>query len=129
MLVVRIERTMTEENTTPLQPPQTQENEEEKREMYAVWAVPEEDLEDRLRRLMEGLRSEFGGPPFDPHLTLVGPQKLTAGEAKLMFEAACEGFKAYAATVDQVSAGTSYFQCVYVSLRHTVEVKSLGIII
>ncbi|CAN7031687.1 unnamed protein product [Brassica rapa subsp. trilocularis] len=124
MLIVGKESTMAEKNATPLQPPETQEDEEEKREMYAVWAVPEEDVEDRLRRLMEGLRSEFGGPPFDPHLTLVGPQKLTAGEAKLMFEAACEGFKAYPATVDQVSAGTSYFQCVYVSLRHTVEVMN-----
>ncbi|CAN7132402.1 cyclic phosphodiesterase [Brassica rapa] len=124
MLVVGKESTMAEKNATPLQPPETQEDEEEKREMYAVWAVPEEDVEDRLRRLMEGLRSEFGGPPFDPHLTLVGPQKLTAGEAKLMFEAACEGFKAYPATVDQVSAATSYFQCVYVSLRHNVEVMN-----
>lgn len=113
---------MTEENATPLQPPQTQ-HDEEKKEMYAVWAVPEDDVEDRLGRLMEGLRSEFGGPPFDPHLTLVGPHKLTANEAKGMFKAACEGFKAYPATVDKVSAGDSYFQCVYVSLRHTVEVK------
>lgn len=115
---------MTEENATPLQPPQTQDDtDDEKKDMYAVWAVPEDDMEDRLVRLMEGLRLEFGGPPFDPHLTLVGPQKITAIEAKQMFKAACEGFKAYPATVDQVSAGPSYFQCVYVSLRHTVEVK------
>lgn len=115
---------MTEENATPLQPPQTQEDDEEEKAMYAIWAVPEDDVEDRLQRLMEGLRSEFGGPAFDPHLTLVGPfpYKLTASEAKRMFKSACEGFKVYPATVDQVSAGTSYFQCLYVSLRHTVEV-------
>ncbi|KFK28565.1 hypothetical protein AALP_AA7G012800 [Arabis alpina] len=59
---------MTEENATPLQPPQTQDD-EEKKEMYAVWAVPEDGVEDRLVRLMEGLRSEFGGPSFDPHWT------------------------------------------------------------
>ncbi|KAH0915054.1 hypothetical protein HID58_029500 [Brassica napus] len=82
---------MAEKTQTPLQPPETQEDEEEKREMYA-YGLYQRNVEDRLRRLMEGLRSEFGGPPFDPHLTLVGPQKLTAGEAKLMFEAACEGF-------------------------------------
>ncbi|VYS63196.1 unnamed protein product [Arabidopsis thaliana] len=117
---------MTEENATPLQPPQTQEDDEEEKAMYAIWAVPEDDMEDRLQRLMEGLRSEFGGPAFDPHLTLVGPfpYKLTASEAKRMFKSACEGFKVYPATVDQVSAGTSYFQCLYVSLRHTVEVMN-----
>ncbi|CAH2078584.1 unnamed protein product [Thlaspi arvense] len=115
-----------EERATPLQPPQAQddEDEDEKKDMYAVWAVPEDDVEDRLGRLMEGLRSEFGGPPFDPHLTLVGPQKLTASEAKRMYKSACEGFKAYPATVDQVSAGDSYFQCVYVALRHTTEVMN-----
>uniref|UniRef100_A0A1J3DJT1 Cyclic phosphodiesterase n=1 Tax=Noccaea caerulescens TaxID=107243 RepID=A0A1J3DJT1_NOCCA len=123
--VVGKEKTMTEEKATPLQPPQTQDNdEEEEKEMYAVWAVPEDDVEDRLGRLMEGLRSEFGGPPFGPHLTLIGPQKLTATEAKRMFKSACEGFKAYPATVDQVSTGDSYFQCVYVSLRHTPEVMN-----
>ncbi|XP_010449443.1 PREDICTED: cyclic phosphodiesterase-like [Camelina sativa] len=119
--------TMTEESATPLQPPQTQEaEEEEEKAMYSVWAVPEGEVDDRFRRVMEGLRSEFGGPLFDPHLTLVGPlpYKLTASEAKRMFKAACEGFKAYPATVDQVSAGTSHFQCIYLSLRHTVEVMN-----
>ncbi|EOA18891.1 hypothetical protein CARUB_v10007520mg [Capsella rubella] len=117
---------MTEENARPLQPPQTQEADEEEKAMYSVWAVPEGDVDDRLRRVMEGLRSEFGGPLSDPHLTLVGPlpYKLTASEAKRMFKAACEGFKAYPVTIDQVSAGTSYFKCIYLSLRHTMEVMN-----
>ena len=39
MLVVGKESTMAEKNATPLQPPQTQEDEEEKREMYMLYGL------------------------------------------------------------------------------------------
>uniref|UniRef100_A0A803NDD8 RNA ligase/cyclic nucleotide phosphodiesterase family protein n=1 Tax=Chenopodium quinoa TaxID=63459 RepID=A0A803NDD8_CHEQI len=44
---------------------------------YAVWATPSKDAKIRLKKLMSGLRSKFGGPKFDPHLTVVGPISLT----------------------------------------------------
>ncbi|KAJ4912640.1 Cyclic phosphodiesterase [Raphanus sativus] len=86
-----------------------------KKDVYSVWALPDEETEPRFVKLMEALRSEFSGPRFDPHVTVVGATSLTADEAKKMFEAACESLKAYTATVDRVmKAGEhckNHFKC------------------
>lgn len=89
---------------------------------YSVWALPPEDLAPRLRGLMDGLRSEFGGPRFEPHVTVVGAIARTEEDAVGKFRAACEGLRAYTAAVDRVATGTFFYQCVYLLLRPTAEV-------
>ncbi|KAI9198346.1 hypothetical protein LWI28_014367 [Acer negundo] len=74
--------------------------------VYSVWAVPPEEVGARLKKLMEGLRSDFGGPHFEPHVTVVGAINLTAEDAAEKFKSACEGLKAYNISVDRVAAGT-----------------------
>ncbi|GFZ06171.1 RNA ligase/cyclic nucleotide phosphodiesterase family protein [Actinidia rufa] len=90
--------------------------------MYSVWAVPSEDVRERLKRLMSGLRSEFDGPEFEPHVTVVGAISLTEEDALDKFRAACHGVKAYTATVEKVAAGTFFYQCVFLLLNPTAEV-------
>ncbi|KAJ8761911.1 hypothetical protein K2173_006513 [Erythroxylum novogranatense] len=89
---------------------------------YSVWAVPPEDVASRAKKLMEGLGSEFGGPQFEPHVTVVGAIALTEHDALDKFRSACEGLKAYTATVDRVATGTFFYQCVYLLLHPTSEV-------
>ncbi|KAK3431108.1 hypothetical protein EUGRSUZ_E02848 [Eucalyptus grandis] len=89
---------------------------------YSVWALPPDDLAPRLRGLMDGLRSEFGGPRFEPHVTVVGAIALTEEDAVGKFRAACEGLRVYTAAVDRVATGTFFYQCVYLLLRPTAEV-------
>lgn len=85
---------------------------------YSVWALPPEDVTERLTKLMSCLRSEFGGPEFEPHLTVVGAINLTESDARNKLQTACEGLKAYTASVDRVATG----MCVYLLLRPTPEV-------
>ncbi|KAI4370997.1 hypothetical protein MLD38_019278 [Melastoma candidum] len=89
---------------------------------YSVWAVPPEDVSQRLRCLMAGLRAEFGGPEFDPHITVVGLVSLTEEDALSRFRAACEGLKEYEAVVEGVGTGSIYWQCVYLLIKPTEEV-------
>ncbi|CAN1847295.1 Cyclic phosphodiesterase [Linum perenne] len=56
---------------------------------------------------MDGLRSEFGGPEFQPHVTVVGAVSLTEQDALNKFKSACEGVKAYTATVVEASSHCS----------------------
>ncbi|KAG6407247.1 hypothetical protein SASPL_130233 [Salvia splendens] len=93
-----------------------------KRDAYSVWALPPEELKPRLKKLMSGLRSEFGGPEFEPHVTILGAIKLTESEARDMFRKACEGLKPYTATVDKIATGTFFYQCVFLLLHPTPEV-------
>ncbi|KAL0398410.1 UNVERIFIED_CONTAM: Cyclic phosphodiesterase [Sesamum radiatum] len=93
-----------------------------KKNVYSVWALPPEELTPRLKKLMEGLRSEFGGPEFEPHVTVVGAFSLPESEARDKFNKACEELKAYNASVEKVDTGTFFYQCVFLRLHPTPEV-------
>ncbi|CAI0560710.1 unnamed protein product [Linum tenue] len=77
---------------------------EKKKHAYSLWGVPPKDVRIRLKKLTDGLRSEFGGPEFQPHVTVVGAVRLTEQDAISRFNSACEGLKPYAAAV--VEAGS-----------------------
>lgn len=94
--------------------------------VYSVWAIPSEDVGSRVKKLMGGLRSEFGGPQFEPHVTAVGAISLTPDDALQKFRSACDGLKAYSATVERVATGTFFYQCVYLLLHPTAEVMEAG---
>ncbi|CAN1847299.1 Cyclic phosphodiesterase [Linum perenne] len=56
---------------------------------------------------MDGLRSEYGGPVSQPHITLVGAISLTEQEAISKFRSASQGVKAYTATAEEASSHCS----------------------
>ncbi|KAE8728738.1 Cyclic phosphodiesterase [Hibiscus syriacus] len=93
-----------------------------KKDVYSVWALPPEDVTARVKKVMEGLRSEFGGPQFEPHVTVVGAISLAPDDALAKFRAACDGLKPYNATVDRVATGTFFYQCVFLLLHPTSQV-------
>ncbi|XVF40250.1 hypothetical protein PTKIN_Ptkin01aG0097000 [Pterospermum kingtungense] len=93
-----------------------------KKDVYSVWALPPEDVTARVKKVMAGLRSEFCGPEFEPHVTVVGAISLTADDALASFRSACDGLKAYNATVDRVATGTFFYQCVFLLLHPKPEV-------
>lgn len=95
---------------------------ESQKYVYSVWALPQQDLIPRFKSLMSDLRSEFGGPEFEPHVTAVGAISLTESEARDKFAKACQGLKAYNATVEKVETGTFFYQCVFLLLSRTPEV-------
>ncbi|GAV80560.1 CPDase domain-containing protein [Cephalotus follicularis] len=93
-----------------------------RKDVYSVWALPPDDVSGRLRKLMDGLASEFGGPRFEPHVTVVGAISLTPDDALQKFKSACDGLKAYHVIVDRVATGTFFYQCVFLLLHPTAEV-------
>ena len=100
------------------------ETQELKEYIYSVWAIPPEDVTAKLKKVMEGLRSEFGGPEFQPHITLVGAISLTESDALHKFKAASESLKPYRVRMNSVSTGTFFYQCVYLLLHPDPEVPN-----
>lgn len=90
--------------------------------VYSVWGIPSEDVRPRLKKLMSALRSEFGGPEFEPHVTVVGAIELTEDDAVKKFRAACDGVSAYSADAEKVASGTFFYQCVFLLLHPTPQV-------
>ncbi|KAJ3703986.1 hypothetical protein LUZ61_007691 [Rhynchospora tenuis] len=91
-------------------------------EVYSVWALPPESVRPRLKSLMSGLRAEYGGPEFEPHITVVGAIRLTPESALEMIRSATSGLRPYKAKVTSVSRGTFFYQCVYLLIEPTKEV-------
>uniref|UniRef100_A0A803MVC6 Cyclic phosphodiesterase n=1 Tax=Chenopodium quinoa TaxID=63459 RepID=A0A803MVC6_CHEQI len=66
-------------------------------DVYSVWGLPSEDVKQRVKNVMNTLRSEFNGPDFDPHVTVVGAITLNPEDAVDKFKSACKGLKAFTA--------------------------------
>lgn len=98
------------------------DQEQVRKEVYSVWAIPPDEVGARLKKLMDGLRAEFGGPHFEPHITVVGAISLTPDDALAKFRSACDGVRAYNVSVDRVATGTFFYQCVYLLVHPTAEV-------
>ncbi|GFP87261.1 cyclic phosphodiesterase, partial [Phtheirospermum japonicum] len=64
-------------------------------------------------------------PQFEPHAMVVGAISLTESEAPDMLNKACEGLKAYTATLDKVATGTFFYQCIFLLLHPTPQVNFL----
>lgn len=109
----------------PTPPPEeaaVSDQEQVRKEVYSVWAIPPDEVGARLKKLMDGLRAEFGGPQFEPHITVVGAISLTPDDALAKFRSACDGVRAYNVSVDRVATGTFFYQCVYLLVHPTAEV-------
>lgn len=95
---------------------------DEESAVYSVWAMPPDHVRERLVKLMDHLRSEFGGPEFEPHVTVVGAIRLSKDDALHKLQSSCSGLKPYAVRLNTVSKGTFFYQCVYLLLDPTPEV-------
>ncbi|KAF4360573.1 hypothetical protein F8388_017815 [Cannabis sativa] len=91
----------------------------EKKEMYSVWAIPPDEVVTRVKKLMEYLRAEFGGPQFQPHITVVRAISLSLDEALNNFRSSIsQPLKAYNVTFDPITIGSGVL---YLPIHPTTE--------
>nr|GEV61524.1 cyclic phosphodiesterase-like [Tanacetum cinerariifolium] len=88
---------------------------------YSVWALLPQDITERVKKAMNALRSEFGGPEFEPHVTVVGAIRLTEDDACEKLTKACDGLKAYNMTIEKLKDTGKGFL-----LHKTPEVMETG---
>lgn len=93
-------------------------------EFFSVWAIPPDDLRNKLKTLMTTLRSEFGGAEFEPHVTVVRALRLRAADALRRLRSAVSSLNYYSARVSSISRGS----CVSLLLDPTPEVLPLLLI-
>ncbi|KAL6207558.1 hypothetical protein ACLB2K_018515 [Fragaria x ananassa] len=80
---------------------------------YSVWAIPPDDVSLRIKKVMEGLRSEFGGPEIEPHITIVGSVRMKNVDVLDKFRSLQSWVTSgYKAKVNQVVNTSFYYQCV-----------------
>lgn len=107
--------------------PTTMENPTAEEGVFSVWAMPPEQKRAPFRQIMEKLRIEFGGPAFEPHVTVVGAQRLKKAEACAMLEAACTAMSSYTCRLTDIAGGTFFYQCVYALVEQTPQVMEANL--
>ncbi|XP_050384350.1 cyclic phosphodiesterase-like [Argentina anserina] len=79
---------------------------------WAAWAIPPDNICKRVKKVMEALREEFGGPEIKPHITVAGSCLFTRSDAIERFTHACGSVNPIVYQVDQLETSKFYFQCV-----------------
>ncbi|XP_059075297.1 cyclic phosphodiesterase-like [Cryptomeria japonica] len=67
------------------------------------------------------------GPSFEPHVTVVGAQRMSKADACSRLEAACRTLTPYTCSLTQVACGTFFYQCIYVLVDPTPQVMQANL--
>ena len=92
---------------------------------FSLWVVPEGDVRDRLAALIAALARRFGGPPFEPHVTLLGGLPLPAPDVLKRTRDLVRGQPRIEVRFTGPEAGESYFRCLYLRAEPGPELASL----
>lgn len=92
---------------------------------FSLWIVPEGEVRRRLAALIKALARRFGGPIFEPHVTLLagvpGPAETVVTRAREIVRSRSPlGLR-----LGGLEAGDSYFRCLYLRVEPSPELLSL----
>lgn len=90
--------------------------------MYAIWLIPQADIQAELEQLITKLSKEYNGPCFAPHITLL--TGLSGGKQELIDKTSELALKIneFKVTSCRLEAGDSYYRSLYLKI---VEAGSL----
>jgi 2'-5' RNA ligase len=94
---------------------------------YSIWIIPPEPIYSELKDTIDDLAKKYGGPTFEPHMTLLGDidRILTEIESKIRkLVADLDNLKL---SLGPVSFSTTYFQSVLVRVNSTAKLMQLNL--
>lgn len=96
---------------------------EQEVEWFSVWAQPSSPQDcPALEPAMLQLRNTYHGPPFQPHVTVLGVQCLPLQLASSYLQAACRSLRPFTCKLTHVDCGASFYQCVYLLVEPSEEI-------
>jgi 2'-5' RNA ligase len=92
---------------------------------FSLWLVPEGEMRRRLAALIESLARRFGGPVFEPHVTLLAGVRETEREVVASAERILRGAPAVPLQFSGLETADTYFRALY--LRAEPRAPLLGL--
>lgn len=93
---------------------------------FSLWVMPEGREFDRLKTTMEDLRNKYGGPEFDPHVTLLGKINVPPKNLNLLLEkteALAANLRRYPVQIrDLECLPEYYYKCLFARVNLTPAV-------
>lgn len=92
---------------------------------YTLWLMPREEIYIRLEQLIKKLAAEYGGPIFEPHVTLLGDIELPEKEMLWRTEELVKGQKSFPVTLKQIYYEDFYFRTLFVKAEISYMLRTL----
>ncbi|XP_050378945.1 uncharacterized protein LOC126796214 isoform X2 [Argentina anserina] len=92
---------------------------------YSIWVIPPYDVSLRIKKVMEGLRTEFGGPDNEPHIPIVVSIRMTYENVLDKFRSLCsENLHSFQAKINLLGTKDFYYQCISLLIDISTEAFS-----
>lgn len=86
---------------------------------FSIWLMPEESLKNQLSRIINALSEKYGGPTFEPHVTLVsgflGKERILLKKAKAL----SNKIKPFEVIFDKVTYLNEFFRSIFLEVKLT----------
>ena len=91
----------------------------------SLWIVPEAEVGQRLGALIRDLARRFGGPVFEPHVTLLAGVPGPAAQVVARTQQILRSSPSLDIRFAGPEAGDTYFRCLYLRVEPTPELQAL----
>lgn len=92
---------------------------------YTLWLMPKGEIYGKFAELIKKLAGEYGGPIFEPHVTLLGGIELPETEMISKTDQLVESQKPFPVTLRQVDFEDYHFRALFVKAEITPALLSL----
>lgn len=92
---------------------------------YTLWLMPKAKVYNKYSELIKKLSREYGGPIFEPHVTLLGSIELSEGEIIKKTAQLVKNQKPFLVTLRQIDYEDFYFRTLFVRAEITEALQSL----
>lgn len=94
---------------------------------YSIWVIPPEPIYSKVKTTINRLSGTFGGPPFDPHMTLLGEIDRDLLEIQQKVKKLVISLDTLELSLGPVSFSTTYYQSVFVRVNSTAKLLELNL--
>lgn len=81
---------------------------------YTLWLMPKNEIYKKFAQLIKKLGAQYGGPVFEPHVTLLGDIELPEEEMTKRTAQLVEGQKPFSITLKIIDYQDFYFRTLFV---------------
>ncbi|MBI2334274.1 2'-5' RNA ligase family protein [Candidatus Daviesbacteria bacterium] len=94
---------------------------------YTLWIVPNPQIKSILEKIILDLSQEYGGPYFEPHMTLLGDIEVSEKEILEGTQKLASSIKPFALTLGEISFSTTFFQNVFVRVKSNAKLMDANL--
>ena len=96
--------------------------------LFSLWITPTPQLKFILNKIILDLAKNYGGPIFEPHLTLLGNVEMEKKEFVKRANKLALRLEPFALELGEMSFSTTYFQSVFLRIRSSAKLMEANLL-